>query len=126
MLGCFWLGSIVLIWLPRCEYPAPHEEIPIGMMGRVHVVETRGLTAWRVTEESRLAYERTGEQRTYVSIWGLVAGFAFTAFATMLLVGFCRHWRLQTIAREGWCDECGYDLTGSTSQKCPECGAPIG
>lgn len=22
------------------------------------------------------------------------------------------------------CDKCGYDLTGNTSGKCPECGAP--
>ncbi len=25
---------------------------------------------------------------------------------------------------EGWCDECGYDLTALESARCPECGQP--
>jgi acyl carrier protein len=27
--------------------------------------------------------------------------------------------------REGWCEKCGYDLTGLTSSRCPECGTEI-
>jgi hypothetical protein len=27
--------------------------------------------------------------------------------------------------RDGICDRCGYDLTGNTSGKCPECGLRI-
>lgn len=27
--------------------------------------------------------------------------------------------------RGGWCEKCGYDLTGLTSERCPECGRPI-
>jgi len=26
--------------------------------------------------------------------------------------------------RGGWCEKCGYDLTGLTSDRCPECGMP--
>ena len=27
--------------------------------------------------------------------------------------------------RGGWCEKCGYDLTGLTSERCPECGAMV-
>jgi len=27
--------------------------------------------------------------------------------------------------RDGWCEACGYDLTGATSGRCPECGRSI-
>lgn len=33
--------------------------------------------------------------------------------------------RLLSGERGGWCDGCGYDLTGIASEKCPECGAAV-
>lgn len=42
--------------------------------------------------------------------------------ATYLVI--CRRGReLQRRAREGCCLQCGYNLTGNVSGRCPECGA---
>ncbi len=34
-------------------------------------------------------------------------------------------WYRDRPPREGYCDKCGYNLTGNTSGTCPECGEPI-
>jgi hypothetical protein len=51
--------------------------------------------------------------------WLLVA----LAWMTWMAVVAKRAARLATQPR---CDQCGYDLTGNVSGKCPECGTPTG
>ncbi len=34
-------------------------------------------------------------------------------------------WRGRRRARPGFCVQCGYDLTGNVSGRCPECGTPV-
>ena len=42
---------------------------------------------------------------------------------TWLLIRFVRRRRFD---RVGHCRQCGYDLTGNISGRCPECGTPTG
>ena len=54
-------------------------------------------------------------------LWSLTALFA--TYPTIALIrGPVRWWRRH---RNGWCVECGYNLTGNVSGICPECGTPI-
>jgi hypothetical protein len=55
-----------------------------------------------------------------VSYWLLAAVFTMTP-AAWLIAFFRRRHR----SNRGLCPICGYDLTGNTSGKCPECGQPI-
>ena len=43
----------------------------------------------------------------------------------LLLTGPFREWRRDQRAQQGLCRDCGYDLTGNVSGKCPECGRPL-
>jgi hypothetical protein len=45
---------------------------------------------------------------------------AYPAFA----VGRDR-WKVYRRPKEGFCQQCAYDLTGNTTGVCPECGAPV-
>jgi hypothetical protein len=53
---------------------------------------------------------------------GYALGFAATAAVGML---HRREGRKSRRRRLGLCTECGYDLTGNVSGKCPECGAHV-
>jgi hypothetical protein len=53
----------------------------------------------------------------YIPCW-LLLGIA--AIPTALL-----WWRRRRRYSPGHCRECGYNLTGNTSGRCPECGSPI-
>ena len=43
----------------------------------------------------------------------------------LTLIGTGLLWRLDHRFPPGYCQDCGYDLTGNTSGVCPECGTPI-
>ena len=48
-----------------------------------------------------------------------------TAFSSMLVGGYWfrhQHRREVWTKLAGYCDQCGYDLTGNTTGRCPECG----
>ncbi len=49
--------------------------------------------------------------------WGLVAALATLTYRVWLIV--------PTSFGRGQCTKCGYDLTGITSGRCPECGAAM-
>ncbi len=71
------------------------------------------LPAWI---RSRVAY-RSGEYLVvWIPYWALLTA---AALPTTVL-----WWRDRRFAR-GHCDICGYDLTGNTSGRCPECGGEI-
>lgn len=44
-------------------------------------------------------------------------------FAALALWGGVLWWRDRRLP--GRCENCGYDLTGNVSGRCPECGAPV-
>ena len=50
-------------------------------------------------------------------VMGLCMALPFTIFPGLLRTPKTQH-------REGFCDQCGYDLTGNVSGICPECGQP--
>ena len=51
----------------------------------------------------------------------------FVWLATVALAGRVALWRYRRRAvPPGRCRSCGYDLTGNTSGRCPECGTAIG
>ena len=37
-----------------------------------------------------------------------------------------RRWLIRRRSQRRQCEQCGYDLTNITSQRCPECGSPVG
>ncbi len=56
----------------------------------------------------------------------------YLVVTTMVLIGAAFSWAmifLEQVAIVQWgfghCQGCGYDLTGLTSDRCPECGRPI-
>ena len=63
-------------------------------------------------------------------LWrGLIANTLFYALLVWLLRrGFVvvRGWRRSRRGRCGWRGGCGYDLSGSVGEVCPECGRPVG
>ena len=48
-------------------------------------------------------------------VWCLCRGFVVM-----------RGWRRRRKGRCGWRGGCGYDLSGSVGEVCPECGRPVG
>ena len=58
--------------------------------------------------------EDTGSY-AYVLIWKLVIAFAVASVLLALPFTWRRH-------QPGHCVTCGYNLTGNTSGRCPECG----
>lgn len=56
-------------------------------------------------------------------------GFHFlapTLLASVFFVRRVRYWRIhERRLREGFCADCGYDLTGNESDVCSECGAKV-
>ncbi len=58
-----------------------------------------------------------------------VIALAIIVLVTLLIAGVLVYLRRIIIGPRisfRKCDHCGYDLTGNTSGRCPECGTPIG
>lgn len=58
---------------------------------------------------------------------GVVFGMVVVASGVLALVVAVVSYRVARRSRrvvDGFCFECGYDLTGNTSGRCPECGRP--
>lgn len=52
--------------------------------------------------------------------------FPFLVLTTPPAVIFSRRaWRARRLRRPGHCRQCGYNLTGNVSGRCPECGAEV-
>lgn len=58
-----------------------------------------------------------GRIRLYVIPHWLMTAIAWTAFVIL--------WRKARKPPVGHCQECGYNLTGNISGKCPECNAEV-
>jgi hypothetical protein len=74
------------------------------------------LLAWQVSFVGRisLAYR--------VAVF---LGMLQPAVVTAALLAFCEYHGWRFAGREGACLECGYDLTGNVSGRCPECGCAM-
>ncbi len=84
---------------------------------------THGLTGWlMVYEFGNVRMDGSWSQRRYqVNPEGLLGAAGMIVVAG--LACWWVHRRLVgVLALEGRCDWCGYDLTGTTSGRCPECG----
>ena len=54
----------------------------------------------------------------------LLPGLLFLiGIVSMMLV---KHREVNKVHRDGFCDQCGYNLTSNASGVCPECGVVIG
>ena len=73
--------------------------------------------------QSRQVDERDGLKGWQISVpcWGVVALFAFYP-ALAFIRGPARRWRRR---KRGLCIHCGYNLTGLTEPRCPECGSHL-
>jgi hypothetical protein len=68
-----------------------------------------------------LVAERTAKSVAH-GIWVLVIYLAFVPAVMLLFVYLDQIAVIE--ARGDFCSNCGYDLTGNTSGRCPECGTP--
>ncbi|MHC5002102.1 MAG: hypothetical protein ACYTJ0_03180 [Planctomycetota bacterium] len=90
---------------------------------------TFGATRWLVVERRVSSAPgvtpRTHELQPRINAAGLLE-----ALVTIAIAGLALHWAWQILvarlARDGYCDWCGYDLTGLTAGRCPECGHAFG
>jgi uncharacterized paraquat-inducible protein A len=65
-------------------------------------------------------------RRPRASLAAAVGGYGACFAATVALRRAARRRRpRKPRGRQGVCSECGYDLTGNVSGRCPECGLPV-
>jgi hypothetical protein len=55
---------------------------------------------------------------------GILASIPLTAVLLVHVALMGVLWRSRKRRAPGHCKECGYDLTGNASGRCPECGTP--
>src|SRR5262245_57686450 len=58
-----------------------------------------------------------------MDIWG-TAWWATAVAAVLGAALLIRGWRGRRVGTDPHCRKCGYNLTGITSERCPECGTP--
>ena len=87
---------------------------------------THGFTEWLVVHKrERFASGGGAVQRRYrINPPGLMQALGIVAVATM--AGWWAYRVLvYRLTCRGYCDYCGYNLTGLASDACPECGRPL-
>ena len=62
-----------------------------------------------------------GNNRELAVIVGIVAPLMLLATDVYLILG----WRFQRAVAQRRCPQCGYDLSGTDHEACPECGAEV-
>lgn len=74
-----------------------------------------------ITQSFMLNSKRTGSYRAtwFVFPFWFATGLLTTIGAVPVVRGPARQWWRRW---NGWCLECGYDLQGNRSGRCPECG----
>ena len=113
--------------------PARHSEERRNAWDRFHSPHGEGGIEWKsfdlkwISAETWVEpidfesarWERAIEVRSRAWLLFLACG----AYPTVAFIrGPLRRWRRR---RKGQCAICGYDLTGNTSGRCPECGRPV-
>ena len=107
-------------WLTREESEAIYEEAwqsgEIGIMGEAE----EAYCGWHCF------HPRYGTIVCF-SLYGILGNALLAFCGTLAIVGtvYGVRRRLDSRWRPGHCPACGYDLRGSVSENCSECGAPI-
>ena len=129
----FLLTAALLIGVPHVRYGI--EDDPAGGDGIYIVDHAVGVTSWFVRREEdrsvlgsirrNLPVAPTMIERSEISLVGMVA--MLPALAAMWLIARWLWREMPVFYRRpnGRCDWCDYDLRGSPSPVCPECGETV-
>ena len=98
-----------MCWLSYANHEAPgfylrDSSFNLGLGGAFHSIGIFGVESYEIS----LAIP------VLLFIW--IAGIAFGI----------KGWFVERMSRQGRCIQCGYDLTGNSNHRCPECGMPFG
>ena len=128
--GVAWILSYVAP-LHSGRAPRGFRQIINVRDGRLTVYRSRGITAWDNVREERFVlpgfalftYAPQSGGRRWDMVLQLWMPFVlFAVYPTVAFIrGPLRRWRRY---KKGFCLNCGYDLRGSVSDVCSECGAP--
>ena len=98
--------------------------MPTKTASRSEFAEPSDREPWQLQRTILLTSWKSGVNRiTWLvfPLW-LPTAFLATTGTVPLVHGPLRRWRRK---RNGWCLECGYNLTGNRSGRCSECGTPF-
>ena len=103
-----------------------NDEVDLGFCANLYFAQVIGRSRFAVTlsEKRFLNSQVYSYSAVTTPVWFPVLLFA--SYPIVHLVLFVRGpYRRRRRARRGLCLSCGYDLTGNTSDVCPECGQAI-
>ncbi len=116
------LGLTYLIWCLPIQNRVQVGHSPPGQtLDLTRYEQTYGIFAWSTREQSLLG----GRSDLRVSV-AAGAVSLLTTVGLMIAAGLACRWAMRLPGPKGICIECGYDLRGSDSGRCPECGEPGG
>lgn len=104
-----WDGGVRLVWVESIPGATTHFDVE-------HRSPRIDLATWFSFGENHMDGVHIGYY-LYIPLWFLLIIFVIP---TMLMF-----WRARKRIPPGHCKKCGYNLTGSTSGMCPECGTGI-
>lgn len=130
------LEEITMLWWPLCSVAGwilalrkqiPKHNVRILPMVIVPIVISFWLSSCEVWERYQKGAFRPPSPGLPNMFWFEMIGILIPLILGGLFAGLlwfqARHWRKLGLA--GVCYECGYDLTGNVSGRCPECGTQI-
>jgi len=115
-LGC---GAVVYVWLPSDRDPAQYRWMDEGWS---FMERAPGAASPAITRKPRMEWRLRLYQAT-TSHWWLVVPLWLPFL--LCLVPTCYLFWHDRVPQPGHCRRCGYNLTGNTSGRCPECGLSL-
>jgi hypothetical protein len=135
--GAWWSGRLMLF---ACDWDGPDVDSPFelgaerGEKLRLYALWDWSehdwelwiwsARPWRLQKSDKLGGMIGRGPRVVVPTWFLVLAFG-TWPAFVLLRHGLRRERWEQRRKQGLCGHCGYNLTGLTSARCPECGTEV-
>lgn len=89
-----------------------HYHINGWQLGSYQGLETRWVPHMRSSWPGRIEY--------FLPLW--LPAVLFAVYPALVSARLFRRWR---VGQTGLCPSCSYNLTGSKSARCPECGQPL-